>query len=255
VIGSGLATRLFADGDPVGRGVRAGDTWFLVVGVLEAVSRPSSRRQPIHRLDANGALIVPLGAMDLALGSGDAPERVQEIAIRATASAAVERLAAAAAATLARRHPGAPSWEIVVPRALLAARLRAQRTFGAVLAAIGGLALVISGVGIMNIMLASVAERTHEIGVRRAFGARRRDIVGQFAVEAALLCLAGGAAGVPAGALLALLVALAGGWPVAISGVSILLALGLAALVGLAFGIYPARLAARLDPVVALRAD
>jgi len=253
VLGSAVARDLFAGSDAVGREVRAGGTWHLVIGVLDQVGRPTARRQPIRRVDVNEAVIVPLGAMDVALGSGDAPDRVQEIAIRARGAAAVERVATAAAAALARRHPGAPSWEIVVPRALLEARLRAQRTFRAVLLAIGGLALAISGVGIMNIMLASVAERTHEIGVRRAFGARRREIVAQFALEAALLCLAGGVVGVPAGALLAVLAGLAGGWPIAISAASVLLALALAVGIGLSFGIYPARLAARLDPAAALR--
>jgi putative ABC transport system permease protein len=104
-------------------------------------------------------------------------------------------------------------------------------------------------------MLANVTERTHEIGVRRAFGARRREIVAQFAVEATALCLAGGLAGVPVGALAALIVAIAGGWPVAISAASIAIALALAAAVGLGFGIYPARVAARLDPAAALRAE
>ena len=119
---------------------------------------------------------------------------------------------------------------------------------------VGGLALLISGIGIMNIMLASVAERTQEIGVRRAFGARATEIIAQFAVEAALLSVGGGVVGIPTGVALAALVAMFAGWPVAISSLSVLLALGIAVAVGLAFGVYPARVAARIEPIDALRA-
>jgi ABC-type antimicrobial peptide transport system permease subunit len=155
---------------------------------------------------------------------------------------------------MARRHAGAADrYELLIPRELLRARLRAQRTFDAVLLATGFIALVISGVGIMNVMLAAVAERESEIGARRAFGARRVEIIQQFALEAALLCLAGGIAGIPVGAALALAVSLMAAWPVAISAGSIGVAVVLATVVGLAFGIYPAYRAASVDPIVALR--
>ena len=140
-----------------------------------------------------------------------------------------------------------------MPRELLQARLRAQRTFNGVLAGIGALALLISGVGIMNIMLASVAARVQEIGVRRAFGARRNEIIAQFAIEAATLCVAGGAAGLPLGVLLSWVVAIAAGWPVSVSPFAVMAALVLATGVGLLFGVYPARVAAAVDPIEALR--
>jgi ABC-type antimicrobial peptide transport system permease subunit len=123
-----------------------------------------------------------------------------------------------------------------------------------VLIGIGILALVISGVGIMNIMLASVVVRVGEIGVRRAFGARRSEIVAQFALEAVALCLAGGIAGLPLGAAFSGLVAIAAGWPVSMSPTAAGLALVLAAAVGLLFGVYPARMAAAIQPIDALRA-
>ena len=118
---------------------------------------------------------------------------------------------------LQSRGHEAERYEILVPRALLDARLRAQRTFNGVLLGVGGLALLISGIGIMNIMLASVAERTHEIGVRRAFGAREREVVAQFAVEASLLCIVGGAVGIPFGIALSGVVAWLAQWPISIS--------------------------------------
>jgi putative ABC transport system permease protein len=251
VLSPALANRLF-DGDPLGRHLLVAGAWYRVVGVLE--SGGPERRDPVQQLDTHARVLVPLPAMDVRLGEGDADTRLSEIALRVTSAADVTAAARAAEALLARRHPDG-GWRLLVPRALLAARLRARRTFDAVLLAIGGLALAISGIGIMNIMLANVAERTHEIGVRRAFGATARTIVAQFALEAALLCAGGGALGVPLGAAVAAAIAALGGWPIAIAPASIALALALAAAVGLLFGIYPARLAARLDPAVALRAE
>lgn len=255
VIGHALAASLFPAADAVGREVRAGDAWFRIVGVLQDNGRRRSRRASIQTHDPGAALIVPLQAMDVSLGNGDRLERVEEIVVQAAGADTVTRVAGAVDGLLRARLPEEKAYDIVVPWQLLQARLRAQRTFDGVLIAVGGLALLISGIGVMNIMLASVVERTHEIGVRRAFGARRRDIVAQFACEATGLCLAGGLAGVPLGAVLSGAVALLAGWPTAFSVSSAALALGVATSVGLLAGSYPARLAARLDPATALRQE
>ncbi|HUF46746.1 MAG TPA: ABC transporter permease [Vicinamibacterales bacterium] len=257
VIGPRLATSLFPQADPIGRDVRVMGTWYRVVGVLDAPTggRSGRNRHAIQRHDLAVAVIVPRSTMDVSLGERDGIDRVNEIAIATTAEGDVMRAATAVTALLAARIPEAGRYEVIVPRELLQARIRAQRTFNMVLLASGGLALFISGVGIMNVMLAGVAARTAEIGVRRAFGATRRDVTRQFALEALLLCLAGGLVGLPLGALLSTVVAWAAGWPVWFSPASVVLAIVLAGTVGLTCGIHPARLAARLDPAMALRAE
>jgi putative ABC transport system permease protein len=254
VLGATLARRLFGATEPVGARVRAGDTWYYVVGALRERSEGSGH-PALQTIDTDRSLIVPVTAMDVSIGDGDASDRVQEIAIRVAGPDAVERAAQVAAAVMQRRHRDDARYEVIVPRELLAARLRAQRAFDAVLIGVGLIALIISGIGIMNIMLASVAERTQEIGVRRAFGARRSEITAQFALEAAVLCVAGGAAGVVLGGVLSAIVAVAAGWPVSISPSGVVLALVLAAAVGMLFGIYPARIAAHILPIDALRAN
>jgi ABC-type antimicrobial peptide transport system permease subunit len=252
VAGGRLARELFGGATPIGSRIRAGVTWYYVVGVLREKSA-SAAPPAMLGLDTDRSLLVPLSAADASLGDGDQPDRVQEISVRARGAGDVERTATVVAALLGRRHPGASRYELIVPRELLLARLRAQRTFNGVLAGIGALALLISGVGIMNIMLASVAARVQEIGVRRAFGARRHEIIAQFAIEAATLCVAGGAAGLPLGVLLSWIVAMAAGWPVSVSPFAVMAALILATGVGLLFGVYPARVAAAVDPIEALR--
>ena len=227
----------------VGSVVRWRDSWFTVVGILG----------PARLADGQASAYVPLTVLAAPLGPADAGRGAQEIALRARATHDIEAAAAAAGRALARGGHPAGSFDVVVPRALLRAKLESQRTFDWVLFGVGGLALVISGIGIMNIMLAGVAERTAEIGVRRAAGARRRDVLAQFAAEAALLCVAGGLLGIPLGAVLAALIAAGAGWPVAVAPSAVALSLLLATAVGMAFGTYPARRAAMLDPVDALR--
>jgi putative ABC transport system permease protein len=254
VIGPALARQLFGNASPIGHTVRVADAWVRIVGVLSTTARAGQHARAIPQLDAETALFVPFDVMDARLGEGDTRDRVQDIAVRVGGAASVEPARRTIEGVLDRRY-SERAWELIVPRELLQARLRAQRTFNVVLYAIGALALLVSGVGIMNIMLASVVERTHEIGIRRAFGARRAHVLAQFAMEASLLSAAGAVAGLPLGWAFAFVVAALAGWPVAISGGSVVLALALAALVGVGFGVYPASVAAKLQPAAALRAE
>ena len=141
------------------------------------------------------------------------------------------------------------------PAEVLTARQGAMRTLGMLLMSVASVSLAVGGISIMNIMLVSVTERTREIGLRLAVGARRRDIRRQFLAEAIVLALVGGLLGSIAGCTAASIIAWQAGWPVVIGPTSIMLACGFASVVGIAFGLYPAHRASRLDPIVALRCE
>jgi putative ABC transport system permease protein len=154
---------------------------------------------------------------------------------------------------LQRIHGGQDDYEVIVPEALLEQSRRTQRLFNIVMGCIAGISLLVGGIGIMNIMLATVLERTREIGVRRAVGARRVDIRSQFIIESFSISLLGGVVGVIMGLLIARIVAAYAGWPTVVTAGSILLSTGVSMSVGLVSGIYPAVRASMLDPIEALR--
>jgi putative ABC transport system permease protein len=154
---------------------------------------------------------------------------------------------------LLRLHGGRQDFEIVIPRELLAQRYRTQRTFSVVVGSVAALALLVGGIGIMNIMLTSVVERTHEIGIRRTVGATRRAVTAQFLIEALLMTLSGGALGILIGAAVSWGITAYAGWGTRVSPLAITLAFVVSFLVGIVFGLYPAVKAAQLEPVDAVR--
>jgi putative ABC transport system permease protein len=156
-------------------------------------------------------------------------------------------------AILDSSHHGAGDYSVIVPAELLAEQKRTERLFNAVMVAIASISLLVGGIGIMNIMLASILERTREIGVRRAVGARQSDIIRQFVVEAMLISFVGGSFGIVFGMIMSRLIAWLAGWSTIVTLSSIILAFVVSISVGLVFGIYPAVKAARLDPVEAIR--
>jgi putative ABC transport system permease protein len=161
--------------------------------------------------------------------------------------------AEAVRAILNATHRSAGDFTEIVPAGLLEQQRRTQMIFNFVMVAIAGISLLVGGIGIMNIMLATVLERTREIGVRRAIGARQRDIVRQFLLEATLISIVGGLLGIIFGFALSRLIAWTAGWSTIVSPTSILLAFSVSVSVGLIFGLYPARKAAQLDPIEAIR--
>jgi putative ABC transport system permease protein len=241
---------MFPFGDAVGGALTLGGDAYQVVGVLEERGSRKGRGGPIRTRDVNRVVFVPLPSLDH--GADRRPDGVDELAIR-MASADQVTAAAEVVKSLVERTRERGSFEVVVPREILRQRERTQRIFNAVIGAVAAISLLVGGIGILNIMLASVAERTREVGVRRALGATRKDIAAQFLVESSLLTSAGGLLGAVLGVLGAFLIQRLAEWPTALSPLMLPLALVMAVLVGVGFGFYPAYRAAQLQPMEALR--
>jgi putative ABC transport system permease protein len=277
VIGPEVRRDLFGYGQALGQVVKVNDVWLEVVGVLASDAAPAATAtgaggagkgsegegEAAASSGGNGAaggpgpsareIYLPLSTADRKFEHPVLASPLDEIVVRLKDGVSGEETAGVMRDLLDRLHAGMGDYELVVPEALLAESRRTQRLFNVVMGAIAGISLLVGGIGIMNIMLATVLERTREIGVRRAVGARRGDIRFQFIVESFAISLIGGVAGIVAGLALARGVAAYAGWQTIVTGASILLATGVAMTVGLASGIYPATRAASLDPIEALR--
>jgi putative ABC transport system permease protein len=233
--------------------VRIRQTPFEVIAVMDR------KGQNLEGSDQDDVVFVPFWAARRSLFGADGGHGRLIGALIVQASETADRKAVAEeireVLRIRQRVPvGAPDPFVVFDVTDAArARERAAETLGSFLAAVALIALLVGGIGVMNVMLVSVTERTREIGLRMAIGARPRHVLAQFVVESALLALIGGAAGVVLGVGAAVGLALIGGWPVVIDPAAGVIALGVSAAVGLAAGLYPAIRAARLDPVVALR--
>jgi putative ABC transport system permease protein len=249
VLGAAVATALFPLGSPLGEPVQIASDWFQVVGVLEGRSAPR-RTTAIRTRDVNRSAFVPLPSLDR--GGDSRADGIDEIVLRVDDARHVVE-AAELVKGLVHRSSGGAAFDVVVPREILKQRERTQRIFNVVTGAIAAISLLVGGIGIMNIMLASVAERTREVGIRRALGATRRDIASQFLVESSLLTSAGGVLGALLGILGSSLIQRLAQWPTALAPLLLLLSLLMAVAVGIGFGFYPAWSAAHLEPMQALR--
>jgi putative ABC transport system permease protein len=252
VLGAAVARALFPIGSPLGESVRLGGDFFQVVGVLEGRAAPRARGATIRTRDVNRCVLVPLPSLDR--GRDPHPDGVDELVFRVGRPETVLPAAGVAESVVRRLSAGQPL-ELVVPREILRQRQRTQRVFDVVTGAVAAISLIVGGIGIMNIMLASVAERTREVGIRRALGARKRDIAAQFLAESFLLTVAGGIAGSALGLVGAVLIQRLAGWPTAVHPLMLVAALVVALAVGIGFGFYPAWHAAGLEPMDALRRE
>ena len=253
LVGSRLAATLFSGAEPVGRRLQVDGRWFAVVGVIgDHVPRPQSVSDPVVP-DLEESVIVPLSTLLRRQAAIDPAQHVDQVWLRIRDGRRVIEVGDVTRQTLLRLHQGRADFAVVVPRALLDQRLRTQRTFNIVIGSIAALSLLVSGIGIMNIMLASVLARTSEIGIRRTTGATRRWIVSQFLAESVMMTFGGGLAGLLLGTGVSKTVTAFAGWPTLVSLPGVLVAMAVSILVGLIFGIYPAIRAARLDPIEAVR--
>jgi putative ABC transport system permease protein len=275
VLGAKAKRELFAFDDPLGSTVRIGDLDFTVVGVMADKYIGRGKIEGFELKNLNEDVYVPFatavkkfereapsegGAWARWSGSASTkPEKtwntpevdqltvtVREVRFVPAATLLIDRV-------LQRRHGGVPDYEVVVPESLVRQTQKTQRIFNIVMGAIAGLSLLVGGIGIMNIMLATVLERTREIGIRRAVGATQGDILRQFLLEAVAICLLGCGAGLAVGLAISRVISLTAGWPTIVSWFSVVLAVGVSTLVGLVFGVFPARQAARLNVIDSLR--
>jgi putative ABC transport system permease protein len=253
LLGTTMREKLFGEADPVGATVRIRDVPFTVIGLLDR------KGQSVWGDDQDDVALVPLTtARRQFLGiSRASPRLVHNISLKFMEGASAEETMGAIRDLLRQRHRLQEGQEetFIVRNLAEAAQVEqtATRVLSLLLTAVASVSLVVGGIGIMNIMLVTVTERTREIGLRLAVGARQRDVLAQFLVEAVTLALLGGGLGVIAGISAAAAIAALAQWPVIIDLRGLLLAISFAAAVGVFFGFYPARQAARLDPIAALR--
>lgn len=287
IIGHGIRTRFFTTEDPIGKSVKVGDSWLTVIGVLKDRKLSDQTAQRLGIRDANMDVYVPLHTVlvryrnrsqltqqeierasrafsDGPPGQADAEDpavraertnyhQLDRIVVRVREASMVPSVAAVLQRMLARRHNAVIDFEINVPELLLKQEQRTKTIFNVVLGAIASISLIVGGIGIMNIMLASVLERIREIGVRRAMGATQKDILSQFLIEAVLISVAGGVAGILVGGGISLGIEQLAGIRTSVSALSVMLAFGVSFTVGIVFGIVPAHRASRQNPVVCLR--
>jgi putative ABC transport system permease protein len=263
VIGDEVAEKLFPYGDPIGQSVRIGENHFYrVIGVTEKKASSAGTGSSLAAQDFNKDVCIPLTTNRARFGEVISTEKqgsftaerieLSQVTVAVDSMDNVKRTAEALESMLHQFH-AKKDFEITVPLELLEKAEATKRIFNLVLGSIASISLLVGGIGIMNIMLATVSERTREIGIRRALGAKRRDIVNQFLIETTVMSASGGLIGVALGLAVPPIVARVSGIPVVISPWSPMVAFGIAVMTGVVFGVYPARRAALLDPVEALR--
>src|SRR5262245_22804527 len=246
VLGHTLVDQLFGSQDPIGESIRVNNESCVVVGALEVKGQSATGQ------DQDDNLLMPYTTV---MKKIKGQTWLDDIMMSATSAAVVDQAEQDIAVLLRERHHirGDDDFNLRHPTEIAEAVKQSTQTMEALLAAIASVSLLVGGIGIMNIMLVSVTERTREIGLRQAVGARGRDVLRQFLVEAMILSLIGGAIGVAFGTAGAEAIANAYQWPTRVSANAIAVAFGCSAVIGVFFGYYPARQAARLDPIEALR--
>jgi putative ABC transport system permease protein len=287
IIGQGVRARFFTTEDPIGKSIKVGGSWLTVVGVLADRQVTSEASERLGIRNANMDIYIPVTTMlrrfrdralvtqsdieraarpaGLVVTASDTTEddatraerrnyhQLDRIIVRVGDTKLMGAVASTAQRMLVRRHNTVTDFEVTVPELLLKQEQRTRTIFSLVLAAIASISLVVGGIGIMNIMLASILERIKEIGVRRAMGATQGNIRAQFLAEAVLISVAGGVAGILGGAGISAAIQQFAGIQTLVSGLSVMIAFGVSFTVGLVFGIVPAHRAAKQDPITCLR--
>lgn len=277
IIGKGVQNRFFSKQDPVGKFIKCGNNWLRVIGVMGERNVSKSSMNNLGIRDVNMDVYTPIktiliryrnrslvtkASLQIVQNEGEEPQQqeaaesyhqLDRLVVQLNNTAYLKAGSDAISRLLKRRHMNVTDYEITVPEMLLKQQQRTKDIFNIVLGAIAGISLLVGGIGIMNIMLASVLERIKEIGIRLSLGARKQDIIQQFLFESVLISLTGGIAGVILGIVLSVIVSSIAEIETIISPLSIIVSFGVSACVGLVFGITPARKAAEQDPIKSLR--
>ncbi|MGJ8694003.1 MAG: ABC transporter permease [Thalassotalea sp.] len=255
LLGASTAKQLFPLGNSVGQNIKINHLWFKVVGVLNAPFLKKDAFQGIKLGGEQHQVFVPLKTAIHKFPNKALSSEVSSIKLKIADD--VDPIAAAKAVShlLDRRHNDVDDYNLIVPAALLAQQKQTQQIFNIVMSCVAGISLLVGGIGIMNIMLATVLERTKEIGLLRAIGATQKDIQLQFISESFTISIMGGILGIIFGLILSEFIALYSQWSVSWSLGAIVLSFSICAMVGLIFGVYPAIKASKLNPIDALQSD
>jgi len=255
VLGEGAKIDILGYGPALGKYVKVNDSWLEVVGVLNEQLMAGAQSSGGAMLDINNIVYIPLNTFQYRFWdqSANMKDDLDGIDLRLRAETDSIEAAKVVTAVLNSTHHGVQDFTVTIPAALLAQQQRTQTIFTYVMVAIAAISLLVGGIGIMNIVLATVLERTREIGIRRSIGARRFDIVRQFLTESVLISVGGGLMGIGFGFFLAWLIARTAEWKTIVTSASVAIAFGVSVVVGVVFGIYPAVKASRINPIDALR--
>jgi putative ABC transport system permease protein len=253
VLGDGAKVNLLGYDPALGKYVKVNDTWLQVIGVLTPQASGDSDVEATA--NRNNLVIAPLNTVMRRFEDNTSylKDEIDGIYMKVGQNVDSIETSNVVRAILTATHKDAGDFTVIVPAGLLEQRKQTQMIFSVVMICIAGISLLVGGIGIMNIMLATVLERTREIGIRRAIGARQKDIVRQFLTEAVLISIVGGLIGIAFGYSLSKIIASAAGWSTLVTASSIFVAFGVSVFIGLLFGIYPAVQAAKLDPIEAIR--
>ncbi len=253
VLGETAKVNLLGYDDAIGKWVKVNDNWLQVIGVMAATGGDAD--EGAQTISRNNLIIAPLNTVMRRFDDnmGFLKDEIDGVYIKLHQGTDSIETEGVVRAILASTHKDAGDFTVTVPAGLLKQKQETQKIFAIVMICIAGISLLVGGIGIMNIMLATVLERTREIGIRRAIGARQGDIIRQFMTEAVMISIIGGLIGIGFGFGLSRVISLQAGWPTVVTTSSISLAFGVSVFIGLVFGIYPAVQAAKLDPIEAIR--
>ncbi|MCF8226102.1 MAG: ABC transporter permease [Bacteroidales bacterium] len=253
-LGASIARSLFGYEDPIGKNVKLDDQWFEVIGVMNSKALFTETVGELAARDLNNDIYIPLSTYNKRIPPGNVLEsEINQFTVKLGSSENLIESAAVIRSILNRHHYNNDDFSIIVPYELLKQEEKERQRYNFLLASIAAISLIVGGIGIMNIMLASVVERTREIGIRRALGGKKNDILSQFVTEAVMMSLAGGLIGVFLGILLSLILSLSNEVSTSIKFYSLFIAFAFSIIVGITFGYLPAKKAANLEPIESIR--